>query len=494
MTVNSTWGMGVTPLNPNSGVDVPAEAMGRRLPPDGRRHEYLYVSSTLFSDIPVADLPLINVQYSWARNKPGNFSAELPVPVFARVSDYLNSTVPGKHAIYVFRDGMPVWGGIIWKRTLSSDSRMINIEGDTFDSYLYHRILDQDLAFILDPYVDPPIPGTDQIEMFRILWAHMSGRWDEIEGIMTGLPVPFRQNADIGVVLNPQPNHTTLRGRYFSKWDFRTYGEHLETLAALRDGFEWCSIVTEKAIGSPTTSGVERRIEFGFPRLGRPFSQTGFIWEYPANMLSYTWGNDADKAATAAYVVGAGEGDMKAYTVQYNTEKLNEGWPLLDVSYAHSTVYDLNVLISHAAKYLRAYEPPISTFDMTIHPDMPPTFGPPGSEQYFIGDEIGIKIDDEIFNEAGVRPEDMYVIIEGIAVSPNDDGLEDVRPQISINARNVYIPPDEEEAGDTVPEDWPGPSVDTDAGGGTGTMSYSTSLKRRIDLRQGTRGWGGSQP
>lgn len=482
------------PSQLGSAVGLPADVLGRRLPPDGQRHEYVYIATTLFSDIPVADLPLRDVQFSWARNKPGEFSASLQVPVFARVSDYLSATVPGRNAIYVFRDGVPIWGGIIWKRTLSSENRTVKLEGDTFDSYMFHRVLDQDLLFVRDPNANPPIPGTDQIDMFRVLWAHMSGNWDPTGGLLppgTEAPPVYRKNADIGVTLDPLPNNTILRGRTFKKWDFRTYGEHLETLAGLRDGFDWCAVVSEAPVGAATASGVERRITFGYPKFGRPFSQTGFIWEYPANMLTYTWTGDSDKAATAAYVLGSGEGDLRSYTVQYNLDRLNEGWPLLDVTYTHSTVVRQETLIGHAAKYLRAFDPPVATFDMTIHPDMPPTFGPPGSEQYFIGDEIGLKIDDEIFNEAGIRPEDMFVIIDGITVSPNDDGLEDVVPEVTIHARNPYIGPDEEQEADLVPEGWPGPSIDT---GSSGATVFSTSLNRHVRLREGTGGWGGSRP
>jgi len=466
--------------------------MGQRLPITGKRHEYVYIATTLFADIPVADLPLRNVTFSWARNKPGTFSADLQVPVFSRVSDYLSATVPGRAVIYVFRDGVPIWGGIIWKRVLSSENRTIKLEGDTFDSYMYHRVLDQDLQFLRVPEENPPIPGTDQIEMFRVLWAHMSGRWDDMGGLLKDQPTPPRPNADIGVTLDSYPNHTILRGRHFKKWDFRTYGEHLETLSKLRDGFDWCALVTETPMGAPSASGVSRRIAFGYPKFGRPFAQTGFIWEYPANMLTYTWTGDSDKAATAAFVLGSGEGDLRAYTVQYNTERLREGWPLLDVTYTHSTVVRQETLISHAAKYLRAYDPPVATFDMTIHPDLPPTFGPPDGEHYFIGDEVGLKIDDEIFNEAGIRPEDMFVVINGISVTPNDDGLEVIKPEIELKSRNPYIGPDEEQESDKVPPGWePTPPVDI---GSIGFSVYSTTLGRSINLREGTGGWGGSRP
>jgi hypothetical protein len=484
-------------------ISVPAAPLGPRLPPDGRRHEYIYVACSLFGDVPIAELPLRNVQFSFARSKPGQFSADVQIPVFSRVHDYFAATEPGRHVIYVFRDGEPIWGGIIWKRTMASDERVVKIEGDTFDSYMYHRVLDQDLPFVRDLAHTPPIEGTDQIEMFRILWAHMSGdwsqvggepEWEKIGGIEGLPPFPLRTNANIQVKMDPPTIPTILRGRNFMKWDFRTYGEHLESLAGLRDGFEWVSLVRAPALGAPTVSGVERYIKFGYPRLGRPMSETGFIWEYPGNMLSYSWTGDADKAATSAIVLGSGEGDLRQYAIQYNQQRLDSGWPLLDVTYTHSTVSRKTTLDSHAMKYLRAFDPPIGEFSMTVHPDMPPTFGPGGGEHYFIGDEIGMRFDDDIINESGIRPEDLFVVIDGITVSPNDDGLEDVKPEVSLNFRNPYIGKDIEEETDKVPEDWPGPSIDTSEVDESTQLqlSYNPTFRRRMNLRNGTGGWGGS--
>lgn len=487
----------VDEAQPYEGSSEWAQNLGRRLPPDGRRHEYVYIACTLFGDVPIAELPLRGVTFSWSRNKPGTFSAEMPVPVFSRVRDYMTGTTPGRTVIYVFRDGIPIWGGIIWKRSFSSNSRMVQLEGDTFDSYMYHRILDQDLFFLRDPN-GTPIEGTDQIDMFRLLWQHMSGQWSEGPAFSNGnQALPYRKNADIGVVLSKYPNNTVKRGRTFAKWDFRTYGEHAEELAGLRDGFEWYATVRQAPEGSTSLTGVERRIEFAYPKFGRSFLETGFIWEYPANMLSYTWASDADKSATAAYILGSGEGELRAYTVQYNHQRLDEGWPLLDVSYTHSTVVRQETLISHAAKYLRAFDPPVGEFTMTIHPDMPPTFGPPGTEQYFLGDEIGIKIDDEIFAGSDIRPEDLFVRIEGMQVSPNDDGLEDVQPEISINSRNPYIGPDEEEQNDLTPDDWtPAEPVDTgDITGDSGGQRLRMSGRwEPLAYDGGTGGWGGSRP
>jgi len=495
-------GGGMDSLTPTYGYDpatrAPEDSTGQRIDPYrpsmapvSTRHEYTYVATTLLEDLPLTDLPLRDVEFSWALNHPGTFSAHLQVPVFSRAQDYLHATRPGRTAIYVFRDGVPIWGGIIWKRSMSSEDRVIKLEGDTFDSYAYHRVLDQTLRF--ERVIEEGIMGTDQINMFRILWAHMSGDWAGVKQAMRDVAVPFRKNADIRVVMPPTPNVTVFRGKQFNHWDFPTYGQLMENLAGLKNGFQWYAGVQPAPETNSSISGVQRRIEFGFPMVGRPFAETGFIWEYPANMLSYMWTDDADKAATRAFILGEGEGELKSTATELNQQRIDEGWPMLDVAYSHTTVVRKDTLLAHAAKYLRAFDPPVGSFDLTVHPDLPPTFGPPNAQHYFLGDEIAIKVDDEIWAMADVRVEDLLVVVKGIHVKPNDEGMEDVKPEVEIKARNTYIGPEDEDDSDSASE--PGNGLPVYVGGST--TAGAQALVRsgnRVTRRDRLGGWGGSRP
>lgn len=450
----------------------------RFLPPTGHRYEYTYLAADLFTDEIIAELPLNSVTFSWSRNAPGELSGTLPAPIFPRVRDYMRATRPARTAIYVLRDGYPIWGGIIWKRSLGSETREVQIEADTFDSYMYHRILDQDIYFVRDVYGcgERPsnvseadwakrkcIEGTEQTDIFRFLWRHMSGTLEEdpVWGpLVSNAKDRANLNANIGVVLSPTPVATKKRGRYFKKWDFKTYGEHVEALAGLSNGFDWCSLVAPAPEDAMTPSGIQRLITFGYPHLGRPYLETGFIWEYPGAMINYSWDADADKAITRAIIQGQGEGDLAAVADTFNEVAIrNLGYPLLDGTYAHSSVPSLTTLYAHAGKYLRAYEPPVGTFTMTIHPNLPPTLWYGSDEHYFIGDEIGLKIDDDMFNWSEVRARDMTLRIKSISVTPNDEGLESVQPEVEIVSRDVAIIDEEESEDDEVPDTWTGPAI-----------------------------------
>ena len=107
-------------------------------------------------------------------------------------------------------------------------------------------------------------------------------------------------------------------------------------------------------------------------------------------------------------------------------------------------------------------------------------------EHYFIGDEIAIKIDDELWDMADIRPEDLLVIVTGITVTPNDSGLEDVKPTVEIKARNTYIGPEEEDESDQASDPENGLPVAEDGDGSVLVRSF----RKRMQLG----GWGGSRP
>jgi len=47
--------------------------------------------------------------------------------------------MPGKTGLYIVRDGVCVWGGIIWSRSYDVVARELRVNGSEFSSYLYHR-------------------------------------------------------------------------------------------------------------------------------------------------------------------------------------------------------------------------------------------------------------------------------------------------------------------------------------------------------------------
>lgn len=88
----------------------------------------------------VGELPLTNVSFTKQLNSVGTFTGELLISgVNTTALNVFDSTSPAKRGLIVMENGSPIWGGIIWDRSYSSDSQKIIVTAKEFLSYLDRR-------------------------------------------------------------------------------------------------------------------------------------------------------------------------------------------------------------------------------------------------------------------------------------------------------------------------------------------------------------------
>lgn len=105
---------------------------------------YRYITCNVLTNEIVAEIPFQDVSYSRTLKDAGTFSGTIPIlPIEAGVNylDMYESTMPGKTALYVMRDDVCVWGGIIWSRQYEATERMLNVSASEFTSYLHKRVI-----------------------------------------------------------------------------------------------------------------------------------------------------------------------------------------------------------------------------------------------------------------------------------------------------------------------------------------------------------------
>lgn len=100
---------------------------------------YRYFLYDVLSNTFIAEVPFKNVSYGRAIKEAGEFRGSIPVTPETTNLDLYNSTLPGKTALYVLRDNVCVWGGMVWTRTYNIISREIEISGNEFPKYFHHR-------------------------------------------------------------------------------------------------------------------------------------------------------------------------------------------------------------------------------------------------------------------------------------------------------------------------------------------------------------------
>jgi hypothetical protein len=106
---------------------------------DGTSAEYRYFTTDLLSNTVLAEIPFRSVSFERSIKAAGSFSGTIPVIPETAHMDLYNSTMPGKTGLYIVRDQVCIWGGIIWSRSYDVLERTLSVNGSEFTSYLHHR-------------------------------------------------------------------------------------------------------------------------------------------------------------------------------------------------------------------------------------------------------------------------------------------------------------------------------------------------------------------
>jgi hypothetical protein len=103
--------------------------------------DYRYFVVDLMSNELLAEIPFTGVSYSRSLREAGTFSGSIAVTeATANLSLYEN-TLPGKTALYVVRNNICVWGGIIWTRSYDIVGKSLSVDASEFSSYFYKRVI-----------------------------------------------------------------------------------------------------------------------------------------------------------------------------------------------------------------------------------------------------------------------------------------------------------------------------------------------------------------
>jgi hypothetical protein len=148
--------------------------------------DYRYIITETLGDAVVAELPFVDVSFENRINEAGQFQGSFPITEGNSVVDVYNSTLPGKHSIYVLRDGVCVWGGIISSRSYNIKEKILDISADEFVSYLDRRVVWKTWSTqypcdieVFDGYIESPDePNPPRMGMVTLTGAQTFDEFD----------------------------------------------------------------------------------------------------------------------------------------------------------------------------------------------------------------------------------------------------------------------------------------------------------------------------
>jgi len=348
--------------------------------------QYRYLLADVLTNQILAELSLTNVNFTQQLNTAGTFTGDLLLSgVNSAALNVLNSTIPGRCAVYVDRNGTLVWGGIIWNREWDTATQILKFTAREFESYFERRRITSTLSFT----------NTDQLSIVQQL-------------VEAAQSVPY---GNIGVQVPLTTSGVLIGSQIYYNYELKSYFSAISDLAKSNTGFDFNIQVAYDGGGNPV-----KTLQLGYPRLGNTYSATSAtvpVFTLPAgNIIQYNYKEDGSKAVNSMYATGAGSNEGKLIANYQDSTKTSTGWPLLEDVVNYSNITDSTWLLGLATGQTLAASYPPQTVQVVAPPYLDPVYG-----TYHLGDQARLVITDNFYP---TEFDGNYRII-GISVTPGEN-------------------------------------------------------------------------
>jgi hypothetical protein len=349
---------------------------------------YRYLFADLLTNSILAELPITGVSFTQQLNTSGTFTGHLLLSgVNAEALNVSAGTIPGRTAIYVDRNGVLVWGGVLWNREYNSTEQTLTFQAREFESYFERRKITTTQVF-------------NNIDQLTIANALINSAQSTAAG-------------NIGVTTTAATSGVLVSRTYYG-YELKNVYQGVQDLSKQLNGFDFNIQVAYDGGGNPT-----KRLVLSYPKSGTTYSSTNPnapVFQFPSgNVVEYQYPEDASIAANIVYGLGAGSNEGKLIATATDTTLLSSGWPILEQEANYSDITDATMLASLATGQITATSYPPTTLRVVAPPSQNPVFG-----TYVIGDECRVIITDNRFPETL----DAIYRLVALSVTPGEDGPE----------------------------------------------------------------------
>jgi len=357
--------------------------------------QYRYLFADLRTNDILAELPLTGVSFTQVLNSSGSFTGRiLGSDINETGYDITGSTIPGRTALYVDRDGVLIWGGIIWLRTYDSDRQMFEFTAREFMSYFERRRITNTLVYDTE---DQLFIAQDLITLAQ---AETGG--------------------NIGVVVPSNISGVDVSRVYFD-YERKDVSGAIKDLSNQQDGFDVNIDVAYDSLLEP-----RKYLRTEYPQRGIQYVSSNpdaLVFEFPGNIVAYEWPDDGAQTANTMYGIGPNSNEAKILATAVSpTNQITAGWPLLEDTVSYTDQYDPNLLYQQTLGEVTARQVPVVTPRIVIPAYVSPVLG-----SYKTGDECLLRITDDRFpnDGSGYGLAQVFRIV-AISVEPGEDGPERV--------------------------------------------------------------------
>lgn len=358
---------------------------------------YTFVLQDLMSGTIKDEVPLRAVEFGKVRNAPGFLNASID---YRHPKATPSNFARCRTAVYVLRDGVCVWGGILWTLRRNGDGLNIGCEG--FWSYFRRRRLRHTKDYTTSP--------ADPLYIVRDLINYAQD------------PV-LSPGGDIGVTVGSELWGTTVARTWFG-YERKNIGEIIEALADNMASFDF----EIEPVYDAGTNTFSKELRLYAPRQGR---RTNIAWEVGIHCYLNEYFLDGTRQENQVLGIGAGEGDAMKLAQASDTNQLGV-FPLLEGVFMAKDISNIDHLRELCETRLARRRMPGATPNIVLRPDAPEA----GLGSFIIGDEV------KLVGGDGFTTFDQYFRIDSYKIGLTTEGKE----VITVEFEDRSLVEDEEAA------------------------------------------------
>jgi hypothetical protein len=356
--------------------------------------QYRYLFADLITNDILAELPLTGVSFTQVLNSPGSMSGHILLSDLRELAyDITGSTIPARTALYIDRDGVLVWGGIVWARTYNNASQQLEFNAREFISYFERRRISINQAF-------------NNIDQLTVAQTLVNTAQSAVGG-------------NIGIQVGANTSGVLVSRVYYG-YELKDLYSGIKDLATADNGFDVNIDVEYDSNNEPI-----KILRTDYPYRGTSYdstSPTALVFELPGNIVDYEYPEDGSVAANIIYGIGPGSNEGKLIVSASIPAQITNGWPLLEDTTTYNDTYDQNLLQNLTGAEVTAKQDPVVTIKIVLPPYEDPVLG-----SYKTGDQCLLRITDDRFpaNGSGYGLVVTQRIV-AINVEPGENGPERV--------------------------------------------------------------------
>jgi hypothetical protein len=319
---------------------------------------YRYYAADLLTGNVLGDINLFGVFANKQKNRAGNFNGSLKLTGDA-IDDSIRlaCTIPGRTALYMERDDVLIWGGVLWNRMWSTQGKSLQISARTFESVFERAVLE----------------------------AHFIQQKVAQETILQNLvnQVQGQPGCNFGITIASLPTTGRNRTVLVPSYEYHFAQDALTQLIDTDEGLE----ISIDVIPSATPDHPNKVMRVGYPKLGA--ANPNLYFEFPGNVVDYWVPESASEGGVKFAAIGFGSGNKVARAQAVVQDLLDAGWPGWWVVRNYPTIADVGLLQDKVMQDSIDFRIPKSTPTFDLHPEYANFTG-----WNNIGDTFNVRIED----------------------------------------------------------------------------------------------------